>query len=296
MGLFVLAYLFEPVAKRFGLNAPNRGWPDVTEALAFVYAIAAPITGWVRLTMLADDSGFIGAAHFESTGLYQTSAGSVGLLALLVFARSLLWKRLDVAALGSALVMVAGLLEMSTSGGERAGVHRAAGRVHPDYRPAVLAGTRPAGWRAYVIPAAEVLGAALIMGPSFVQSLDADAWRYGLILLAERVSASLSWPLVQRRIWLMGAATTFVVMDGAHYLFFLGRPDAAELGDLAIARHRRDGRRHGDPFGPRTGRLAEGCRCGGTANRRNVRERAANCSTVSREPSNIPGFSVIGQT
>jgi hypothetical protein len=235
VGLFVLAYLFEPVAKRFGLNATDRGWPDVTEALAFVYAIAAPITGWVRLTMLADDSGFIGTAHFEATALYQTAAASVGLLALLVFARSVLWKRLDVAALGSALVMVAGLLEIGHFRPENAQAYTAPLGVYILAIALLSLRVRdlPAGARAF-IPAAEVLGAALIMGPSFAQSLDEDAWRYGLILLAVGIGF-VGLALVQRRIWLMGAATTFVVMDGAHYLFFAGGPVLPNWAILAIA-------------------------------------------------------------
>ena len=235
MGLFVLAYLFELVAKRLGLKATDRGWPDVMEALAFAYAVAAPITGWVRLTMLADDSGFIGAAHFESTGLYQTSAGSAGLLALLVFARSLLWKRLDVAALGSALVMVAGLLEIGHFRPENAQAYTAPLGAYILAIALLSLRVRylPAGVRTFV-PAAEVLGAALIMGPSFVQSLDEDAWRYGLILLAEGIGF-VGLALVQRRIWLMGAATTFVVMDGAHYLFFAGGPVLPNWAILAIA-------------------------------------------------------------
>jgi hypothetical protein len=225
-GLFAASFLPQIFTRR---------WAVTLRAIAAAYAMAAPVTGWVRLATLADKSGFIGTRHFEATALYQTSAATVALLASLMIAWWMSLRRLELLAGASALLMVAGLLEV--------------GHFRPDNVQAYTAPlgaytlvvallslrirTLPADAQ-WVIGCAEALGAALIMGPSFVQSLDAHAWRYGLILLAESIGAVLL-ALVQRRIWLMGAATTFVVMDGAHYLFFAGGPVLPNWAILAIA-------------------------------------------------------------
>jgi uncharacterized membrane protein YfcA len=52
-------------------------WSQVAVALAFAYAFAAPITGWVRLDALVQPGGFVGAQNFEKTLLYETAAASV---------------------------------------------------------------------------------------------------------------------------------------------------------------------------------------------------------------------------
>jgi hypothetical protein len=72
------------------------------------------------------------------------------------------------------------------------------------------------------------------MGPSFVQSLDDNAWRYGLILLGEGLGF-VALGLVRRRLWLLGVSIFFVVVDGLHYLFFAGGPALPNWAILAIA-------------------------------------------------------------
>ena len=88
-------------------------WQHVIEGLAFAYAVAAPVAGWVRLAILADDSGLVGADRFEETVLYQTAAASVLLLGVMTLAHGWLvaW-RVESTAVASALLMVALLLEI----------------------------------------------------------------------------------------------------------------------------------------------------------------------------------------
>ncbi len=234
IGLFLVALSIEPAAKQLGLTAPGRRWSNMVEALAFFFAAAAPVIGWSWLAMLTEH-GFVDSVHFEVTGLYQTSAAAVALIAVLLFAKAHISRRIDIAALGSALAMVAGLLQVGHFGPDNLQAYTAPLGVYILAMALLSLRVRvmPNDVRAPV-PAIELLGAALIMGPSFVQSLDADGWRYGAILLAEGIGFVVL-ALVQRRIWLMGAATTFVVMDAAHYLFFAGGPALPNWAILAIA-------------------------------------------------------------
>ena len=210
-------------------------WPLAAQALAFAYAVAAPVAGWVRLAVLADPDGFVGTEPFEETLLYQTAAASVLLLGLLMMAQWWLVRRVEIAVGASAVLMVALLL--------------AIGHFRPEN---VQAYTAPLG--AYLLAGAflalrverlsdevrlfigplEALGAAVLMGPSFVQSFDDDAWRYGLILLGEGLGL-VALALVQRRLWLLSTSVTFVVLDGVHYLFFAGGPALPNWAILAIA-------------------------------------------------------------
>jgi hypothetical protein len=234
IGLFLVALSIEPAAKRLRLAVPDRRWSNVVEALAFFFAVAAPVVGWAWLAMLTEH-GFVGSVHFEVTALYQTAAAAVALLAGLLFAKAFFSRRIAFAALGSAVAMIAALLQVGHYSPDNLQAYTAPLGVYVlamallSLRVRVL----PNDVRA-LIPAVELLGAALIMGPSFAQSLDEDAWYYGAILLAEGI-ALVILALVQRRIWLMGAATTFVVMDAAHYLFFAGGPVLPNWAILAIA-------------------------------------------------------------
>jgi len=210
-------------------------WATVGLVLAFAYAAAAPVVGWVRLDALAGPTGFVGTEHFEETLLYQTSAASVFLLALLVVALSWLLRRIEIAAGATALMMVALLLEI--------------GHFHPDniqfYTVPlgiyVLLGvllssrlrTLPDDLRSLVGPV-ESLGAILIMGPSLVQSFDEGAWVYGVVLLGEGLGL-VAVAIMRRRLWLLGSAIGFTVLDGLHYLFFAGGPALPTWAMLALA-------------------------------------------------------------
>ena len=221
-----------PANVRPGLSV---SWPQVALACAFAYAVAAPIAGWVRLATLTDERGFSGTERFEKTLLYQTSAASVLLLAILLLAQAWLWRRLSLAAGASALAMVALLLEIGHLRPENAQAYTAPLGTY--LLAAALLALRVRGLpdelRALTGPV-EALGALLIMAPSFSQSLDADAWRYGLILLAEAL-AFVAVALVQRRLWLLGVSLLLAVMDGVHYLFFAGGPALPNWAILAIA-------------------------------------------------------------
>ncbi len=202
-----------------GLRNREAEWSRVVQALAFAYLVAAPIAGWVRLSILADPDGFIGTDSFEATALYQTSAAAVLLLGAFVAVQGWLLNRMEIVAVASTLLMVALLLEI--------------GHFRPDNMQAytaplgvyLLAGasfalrlrTLPTGLRPLVEPV-QALGAAVLMAPSLEQSWEDGGWPYALLLLGEGLFV-LGLALVQRWLWLLAAATGFIVLDALRYLF-----------------------------------------------------------------------------
>jgi hypothetical protein len=210
-------------------------WAGASLALAFAYAVAAPVVGWVRLRMLADLSGFIGTEHFEQTLLYQTSAASAMAVALLMVALSWLERRTEIAAGATAVMMVALLLEIGHFRPDNVQAYTAPLGV---YLLAVgLLSSRVRGLSEEVrglIGPTESLAAILIMAPSLMQSFDENAWHYGLILLGEGLGG-VGLAIVYRRPWLLGTATGFVVANGLHYLFFAGGPALPNWAILSLA-------------------------------------------------------------
>jgi len=223
----------------FAVHALLRGryqsWSQATVGLAFAYAVAAPVAGWVRLWGLAEPTGFVGGQHFEKTLLYETAAASLAVLAFLLVGLAWSRRRIEIAAGATVLMIAALLLEV--------------GHFRPDN---VQAYTAPLG--IYVLAAAllalrlrslpedvrdalgfgELVGALLLMAPTFFQSLHHGGWVYGIVLLVEGL-ALVGIAIARRRLWLLCSSTGFVVADGLHYLFFSGGPTPPNWLLLAIA-------------------------------------------------------------
>ncbi len=217
------------------LRSRYQSWSQAAMGLAFAYAVAAPVVGWVRLWELAEPSGFVSGQHFEKTLLYESAAASLTILAFLLVGLAWLQRRVEIAAGATALMMAALLLEV--------------GHFRPDN---IQAYTAPLG--VYVLAAAllalrlrslpedirdalgvgELGGALLLMAPTFFQSLHHGAWAYGTILLVEGL-ALVGVAVVRRRLWLLCSSTGFVVADGLHYLFFSGGPTPPTWVLLSVA-------------------------------------------------------------
>ncbi len=201
------------------LRQREETWSPVLLALAFAYLVAAPITGWVRLAILADSEGFIGAHSFEETALYQTSAAAVLLLGVLMAVAAWLEQRMEFVAGASALLIIALLLYIGHFRPENVQAYTAPLGVY------LLAGASlafrlrnlPDGVEAFLQPA-QALGAAVLMGPSLAQSWNEGGWPYALLLLGEGLFV-LGVALVQRWVWLLSTATAFIVLDALRYLF-----------------------------------------------------------------------------
>ena len=201
-----------------GLRSRAESWSRVVLILGVGYVLAAPITGWVRLGILADDSGFIGAASFEETALYQTAAGSVLLLGLMAIAQGWMIRRMEIAAGGTALLMVALLLEIGHFRPENVQAYSAPLGVY--LLLGSMLATRARGLSADVqaiLPGVQALGAVVLMAPSLAASWQEGGWPYALILLGEGLFL-LTLALVQRRVWLLSTSVGFIVLDAIQYL------------------------------------------------------------------------------
>ena len=222
-GLFFAYVSLRGLGERAPAPLPRQGltvsWTLVTLALAFSYVAAAPVVGWVRIDMLADFRGFIGTEHFEETLLYQTAAASVLLLGVLIAAQAWLMRRLDVAAGASAVLMVALLLEIGHVRPENVQAYTAPLGVYLFVGASLALRVRglPKEIRPLIEPL-QALGAAVVMGPSLVQSWQDGGWPYALILFGEGFFV-LGLALVQRWRWLLSVATGFIVLDALRYLF-----------------------------------------------------------------------------
>ena len=201
-----------------GLRGRSESWSRMTLVLGIGYVLAAPITGWVRLSILADDAGFIAADSFEETALYQTAAGSVLLLGLMAIAQGWIVRRVEIAAGGTALLMVALMLEVGHFRPENVQAYSAPLGVY--VLLASMLATRARGLSRDVraiLPGVQVLGAVILMGPSLGQSWQEGGWPYALILLGEGL-VLLSLALVQRWVWLLSTSVGFIVLDAFQYL------------------------------------------------------------------------------
>ena len=209
-------------------------WAGMCLLLALVYACAAPVLGWVRLDMLADPEGYVGSQHFAETLLYETSAASVLAVAVLLMALSWLMTRWEIAVGASAVGMVALLLEIGHFRPDNVQWYTAPLGIYLLGGALLLSRLKDLPLRSQELSAVETTGAIILMGPTLVQSLEEGAWAYGVVLLIEGI-ALVGLGLLWRRVWLLGTATAFVVLDGLHYLFFAGGPALPNWVILAIA-------------------------------------------------------------
>ena len=193
------------------------GWSPALRIAGATYAIVAPSAGFA-LAAVNTDQGLIDGAAFETTALYEWSTlatAAVGLVALL---ESSIARRGWVVVMGSAVLLVAILLQI--------------GRFRPDN---IQAYTAVAG--AYLVmlgtlglarfrlipdsedlaPYVEALGAATIMFPSFIQSLE-GGWHYQAILFVE-AAAFLSVGVALRRRGLLAASLAGLVLVAGRALF-----------------------------------------------------------------------------
>ncbi len=201
----------------FAIRAQLRIWGDALRAAGAAFAVASPGVGFGILA--ADtEAGLFEGAPFETSALYEWSTLATGLVGLLALAESSIARRGWVVVAGSAVMLVAVLLQI--------------GRFHPDNIQAytavigaylVLLGL--IGLARYrLVPGldesavyVEALGAAVIMFPSFLQSIG-GGWRYEVILLIEAAAFFAAGVALQRR-GLLSTSLGGLVLVGGRVLF-----------------------------------------------------------------------------
>ena len=197
----------------FALRTRLPRWSDALRAAGAAYAIVSPAVGFGILAANTEE-GLIDGGPFETSALYEWSTLATGLVGLLGLVESSIARRGWVVVGGSAVMLVALLLQI--------------GRFHPENVQAYTAviGTYLVllglvGLSRYrLLPGLEEtatyvegLGAAIIMFPSFLQSLE-GGWRYELILLVEAVGFLTAGVTLRRRGLLATSLAALVLVAG----------------------------------------------------------------------------------
>ena len=160
-------------------------WSRGIAGTGAMYAVAAPFVGFGLLLSQLDESNRIGSSVFYETALYQASIGSLVVVGAMAVGGALVSGRRWIIVPASMALLIALLLQI--------------GRFNPENAQAytVVIGLYLVGlgllglWKFRLIPElaeaavfVEAAGAAVVMLPSFAQSIEAG-WRYQWILLAE---------------------------------------------------------------------------------------------------------------
>jgi len=195
----------------------HAAWSSALRATAALYAIVAPAAGFAILAAQTDN-GAIDPETFERSALYQWTTIAVFIAGALALVEAALSRRHWIIVPGSAVLTVALLLQV--------------GRFNPDnVQPytliagaylLLLGSVLLARFRLVrdLVPLAvaiEALGAATIMTPAFLQSLD-GGWRYELLLFIE-ATFFVALGVAVRRQGILGAGLVFTVIVGGRALF-----------------------------------------------------------------------------
>ena len=193
-------------------------WSLTARLSAAAYAIAAPTTGFFVLASQLHH-GYVGGTPFYETALYEWSTLALALAGVLAAAEAAISPRRWLFVPASATLAVALLLQI--------------GRFNP---PNAQAYTLVIGaylmllgllglWKfrlvpefAAAAPVVEAIGAAFIIVPSMIQSLDAGGGRYEWIVLAE-AATFFTISIVLRRRGILSAAIVAMVLVAGRVLF-----------------------------------------------------------------------------
>jgi fumarate reductase subunit D len=199
-------------------------WGDALLIGGLLYALVAPITGWVRLADLVDRDGQVDGTHFERKAIYLSVIGSVIVLGLLTLEWSRLKHRLEFAVLASAFLVLALLLAIGHLNPANIQAYTAPLGLYCIALGVFAARSRGVSreWKELAEPGIAV-GAAIIMGPSLLAAIKGDGWAYNAILLAEAV-LFVAIALVQRWPRLLSLSIGFITLDAGYLLLFTGRP------------------------------------------------------------------------
>jgi multisubunit Na+/H+ antiporter MnhG subunit len=193
-------------------------WSAAARVCSAGYAVVAPATGFLVLASQTHH-GYVGDTPFYETALYESSTLALALAGALALGAAIASQRRWVVLPASAVLTVALLLQIGRFNPENAQAYTAVLGAY--FLLAGLLGL----WKfrlvpelAEAAPVVEALGAAIIMLPSMVQSLDVGGGRYEWLLLAE-AAAFFTSSIVLRRRGLLSAAKVALVLVAGRVLF-----------------------------------------------------------------------------
>jgi hypothetical protein len=196
----------------------RRQWSGALRAAAALYAPVAPIAGFGILRSQAGIGGLVDGTPFQETALYEWSTLALALAGVLALVEWALSGRRWVVVPATAIITVALLLQIGRFNPENPQAYTA---VIGTYL--LLLGVLGL-WKYRAIPELdeaapiiEALGAAIIMFPSFVQSIEAG-WRYQWIMLAE-AALFFTASVVLRRRGVLAASLVAMVLVAGRALF-----------------------------------------------------------------------------
>jgi hypothetical protein len=220
LAVLPIAYALVGIAAYCAAIVLRGTWPRWSTALRTVgatYALVAPAAGFGVLAGQSEN-GLVEGEAFERTALYQASTLAVAAVGMLALVESLLAGRKWIIVPASAVLTVSLLLQIGRFSPENPQVYTA---VIGSYL--VLLGLVGLS-RLRLIPElaeygvyVEALGAATVMLPSFVQSID-SGWRYQWILLIE-ATLFLTGGIALRRRGILSMGVVFLVLVAGRTLF-----------------------------------------------------------------------------
>ncbi len=194
------------------LVSERKQWVYGAGLVAAVYGVAAPLVGfWLLFTQIDVESGLVGSQELHETALYQASTVAVAVLGALVVGAAFALGRRWIVIPGTMILLAATLFQIAHYDPANPQAYTAVIGVY-----VVLLGMfglwkfRLAPEFEDAAPWVEALGAAIIMLPSFVQSID-GGYRYQWILLVEAL-AFFAVSVALKRRGLLGASISALVL------------------------------------------------------------------------------------
>ncbi len=193
-------------------------WAAAAGVCSAIYAVAAPATGFAVLSSLTHH-GYVDGTPFYRTALYEWSTLSMALLGALMLGVAASTRRRWIIVPATATLTIALLLQIGRFDPENPQAYTAVIGAY-----LVLLGLVGL-WKFRLIPElveaaplVEAIGAAVIMAPSMIQSLDPGGGQYEWIVLAEAMAFFVSSIGLRRR-GMLAAAIVAMVLVAARVLF-----------------------------------------------------------------------------
>jgi hypothetical protein len=211
-GLAVALY-----AAGFALRRGLPRWSDALRSAGALYALVAPAAGFGILAQNTE-GGLLDGQPFEESSLYQWSTIATAAVGLLAVVESSMARRGWAVVAGSAVLLVALLLQIGSLRPDNVQAYTAVIGVYLVALGLVgLSRLKLIPELTDTAPYVEALGATIVMLPSFEQSFD-DGWVYTMVLVVE-AATFFSLGVALRRRGLLATSLVALVLVAGRALF-----------------------------------------------------------------------------